>query len=148
MASEPKARDILTSDDYVPVDVWMPRFLEGLRATGVIRAACKYAGVTRPLVFGHRKRSATFAQAWDEALQDAVDSVELAMLDRVKAGSDSMIQFYLRSRRKDVYGDVKTVEHKLSAQARREIEALAAKEGLDAAEIIREAEALLIGGRG
>lgn len=142
-----KVEGTLVPDEYVPVGEWMPKFLDGLRATGVIRSACRYAGVTRGQAFAHRKRSAVFADAWDEALQDAIDTVEMAALDRIKAGSDSMIQFWLRSHRKQTYGDIKTVEHKLSATARREIEELAAKEGFDAEEVIREAETVLRGGK-
>src|ERR1044072_370813 len=67
-------------------DVWRPLFINALRNSGNIRAACQAAGIARSAVYAARERSAEFAAAGDEALEEAIDSLEAAAWTRARDG--------------------------------------------------------------
>src|SRR3974390_1198651 len=56
---------------------WHDLFLEYMRRTGNVTAACNAAATTRTVAYDHRARFPEFAQAWDEAYEAAVDALEL-----------------------------------------------------------------------
>ena len=51
-------------------------FLDDLRATGVVRHACRAAGVPKQTIYDERNRSAEFARQWQEALDAAIGDAE------------------------------------------------------------------------
>jgi hypothetical protein len=55
---------------------WKPVFLEAFRQNGNVRLAAQLAGVGRTTVYDHKKDDPDFAKAFDEAAQDAADSLE------------------------------------------------------------------------
>jgi hypothetical protein len=67
-------------------DVWRPLFINALRNSANIRAACQSAGIARSAAYAARERSAEFAAAWDEALEEAVDTLEAAAWTRARDG--------------------------------------------------------------
>jgi hypothetical protein len=67
-------------------DIWKPRFIEALRNSGNVRASCQAAGITRRAVYKVRERSEEFARQWDEALEEAIDSLEAAAWRRARDG--------------------------------------------------------------
>jgi N-methylhydantoinase A/oxoprolinase/acetone carboxylase beta subunit len=67
-------------------DTWKPLFLSALRNSGNIRASCQAAGVTRQAAYKARERSQEFASQWDEALEEAIDTLEAAAWTRARDG--------------------------------------------------------------
>lgn len=62
------------------------RFIATLRDTANVRAAAQAAGVDRKTAYRWRDVSKAFAQQWDEALEDAVDTLEAAAMRRARDG--------------------------------------------------------------
>lgn len=67
-------------------DIWRPRFIQALRNSGNVRASCQAAGIDRSTVYKAREKSKEFAEAWDEALEEAVDTLEAAAWTRARDG--------------------------------------------------------------
>ena len=93
-----------------PAD-WMPAFLLALRNSANVRASCQAAGISRKEAYKRRGTSARFREAWDEAIEDALDVLEAVAFQRAKASSDFLLWRLLASRRRDVYGDRVVNEH-------------------------------------
>lgn len=95
--------------------------------------AAEKAGVSRSQAYQYRKKDKTFAQAWDDALQAALDELETELRRRAMQGieqpvyfggkecgrirtyNDNLGMFLLRAHRSDVYGAVKDAEPQKSA---------------------------------
>jgi hypothetical protein len=60
---------------------WRGVFVEALRRSGSVAAACRAAGVSRTLVYRERRQSASFATSWYLAEEEAEDRL-LALLRR------------------------------------------------------------------
>ena len=58
---------------------WRKAFLEGLRCGRSVAAACRFAGVSRALVYRERAASREFAVAWELALQKAEQGLASAL---------------------------------------------------------------------
>lgn len=102
-------------------------FLARLAETANVSASCVAAGVSRYAACALKRRDAEFAQAWEGALQTALDGLEAELIRRAIEGtdkpqyymgkpvgmvttySDSLAMFLLKSKRPDVYGDLKAV---------------------------------------
>lgn len=61
-------------------------FLDGLRETGVISYACKMAGIGQSTAYEWRSNDDAFAEAWKEALEEALDLLELEARRRAHDG--------------------------------------------------------------
>jgi hypothetical protein len=79
------------------------RFLDGLRACGSIRQACRQTGVTRSTVYEWRNGDPQFRARWDEALEQGLDALEDEGMRRAFAGSDRLLMYMLSNRRPEVY---------------------------------------------
>ena len=55
---------------------WKQIFLTSLAKTGNVRASCVKAGVTRKTPYEVRGRDPRFAEAWESAIEEAVDLLE------------------------------------------------------------------------
>jgi hypothetical protein len=116
---------------------WKPRFLAALAKSGVVRQAAEEAGVQYQTVFIardlHNRSGANlaeaqaFAKAWDDALAEAADSVEIEIRRRAIQGvereravfyrgeqigtqvillySDRLLMFLARALHPEVYGE-------------------------------------------
>lgn len=125
---------------------WKPAFLEALAEVPVVGHACRVAGIHRNLAYSTRKDDPSFAQDWDNALEEGIDKGEIELHRRAVKGfqepvidkgricyaykrdedgafvpvldadgqpvpltvtkhSDTLLQFMLRGRRRDPYGD-------------------------------------------
>ena len=84
---------------------WKPTFIEALRKSGNVRASCQAAGITRQAAYHARGKLPTFAAAWDHALDDAVDILEMTAWKRANEHSDGLIKFLLKAHRRELYGD-------------------------------------------
>ena len=101
---------------------WPARFLAVLWETGNVSAAARRAGTSRSVCYRHRRRHAGFAAAWEDALEEAADRLEMEAFRRAVDGvgeerffggrvigevtrySDSLLMFLLRARRPAIYG--------------------------------------------
>lgn len=61
-------------------------FLKGLRETGVVSYACKMSGIGHSTAYEWRSADEAFAKAWDEALEEALDLLELEARRRAHDG--------------------------------------------------------------
>lgn len=61
-------------------------FLETLEKCGNISQAAKASGLTRQTLYARREKNAAFAQAWDEAMTTAIDSLEAEAWRRARDG--------------------------------------------------------------
>jgi hypothetical protein len=84
---------------------WQKLFLETFKNNGNIRAACQYADVSRDVVFRARESDDQFAALYEAAENEAVDLLAAEAWTRAKAGSDRLLEFLLKSHRKEVYAD-------------------------------------------
>ena len=84
---------------------WKPAFIEALRQSGNVRAACQKANITRQAAYSARSKQPTFKLAWENALADAVDILEMTAWKRAQEYSDGLIKFLLKAHRRELYGD-------------------------------------------
>jgi hypothetical protein len=97
----------------------MPAFLLGFRNSGNVRASCQAAGISRKEAYKQRTKSVRFREAWDEALDDAVDVLEAEAWKRARNGSDYILWRMLASLRREKYGDAIKITIDLESEARR-----------------------------
>lgn len=67
-------------------EAWQERFIAALRNSGNVRASCQAAGVERSTAYRAYMASPEFAGRWDEALEEAVDTLEAAAWSRARDG--------------------------------------------------------------
>jgi hypothetical protein len=130
------------SDQPWPLD-WMPTFLLVFRNNANVKASCESAGISRVMAYKARKKYAGFRDAWDEALEDAVDMLEAAAWKRAQETSDFLLWRLLASLRREKYADKIDVTINIQQQAAE----LAEKYGLDAKEIVSMAEEIVSGAK-
>lgn len=118
---------------------WHASFVASVAAFGSIRAACKLTSTSRALVEEHKAKYPEFAAAIASAELDFRDWVFEQGMQRIKSGSDSMIQFYLRAL-DPRFKDKRTVEYTMTDRDRKEIERQAKEHGLDPAKVLADVE--------
>lgn len=69
-------------------EMWQIAFLEQLRKIPNVTHAADVAGVSRQITYHERAKDETFAAAWDAALDEAVERLELEMHRRAYQGTD------------------------------------------------------------
>lgn len=115
----------------------MLRFLLALRETANVRKSCMAAGISRTEAYRQRQKFVRFRNAWDEAVDDAVDTLEEVAWKRAKDESDYLLWKLLASLRREKYGDQITVNIRHAARQ------LATQYGLDERELVAEAERIV-----
>jgi len=83
---------------------FMDRFLEKLRESGNVRLSCEAAGLNRRTVYRWRETWVTFADEWQEALDDALDTLEGEAWRRARKNSDRLLMFLLQAHRPERFG--------------------------------------------
>ena len=116
--------------------------MKNLAETGNVSNSCYVAGITRPGAYKARKSDEAFAEAWDVAEEDAVQSLELEARRRAFDGvekpvfhagvecgrinqySDVLMMFLLKAHRPDTYRDRVSLDHggSLDASGAQQIE--------------------------
>jgi hypothetical protein len=97
---------------------WKPAFLEALRNSANVRASCRAAGIDRSTAIKARQRDAAFAAAWEEAVQDALDTLTATAWQRATTGgSDRLLEVLLRAYLPEQFGDRLRVD--VTSEARR-----------------------------
>ena len=94
----------------------MDRFLDKLRESGNVRLSCEAADVPRTTVYRWRDKWQTFADEWQNALDDALDLLEKEAWRRARKSSDRLLMFLLQAHRRDVYGDKVQVDQNTTGQ--------------------------------
>lgn len=82
-----------------------------MRQTGNVRLACKTAGISRAAAYKARTNSEAFAADWDEAHDDAVDTLEAIARQRASTTSDGLLMFLLKAHRPDKYRERVETQH-------------------------------------
>lgn len=82
---------------------WRPAFLQALRNSGNVRAACQAAGIDRKTAYQHRDKYPDFAAAWQDALDEAIDALEAVARKRALETSDTLMIFLLKAHRPALY---------------------------------------------
>lgn len=82
---------------------WFPRFLAVLRNTANVRAACEAAKIDRRTAYRNRDENPSFKERWDEAIEDACDSLEAAAWLRAKRNDSTLMIFLLKAHRPGKY---------------------------------------------
>jgi hypothetical protein len=108
---------------------WKPAFIEALKQSGNVRAACQKANITRQAAYSARSKQPTFKLAWDNALADAVDALELTAWRRAHEHSDGLIKFLLKAHRRELYGDHQ--RHEISGKDGADLKLVVNWEGKD-----------------
>lgn len=83
----------------------MASFIDKLRNSGNIRASCEAAVIPRTTAYRWRRTWKTFADEWDQALEDAIDILEAKAWKRAAEESDRLLMFLLKAHRREKYGD-------------------------------------------
>lgn len=65
---------------------WRPVFLAHLAATSNVAASTRAAAVSASRVYDARRRDAAFYRAWQEALCEGYEHLEMALLQRLREG--------------------------------------------------------------
>jgi hypothetical protein len=94
---------------------WKKTYLKQLRKCGNITQSAKAANISRMAVYKAKKASTVFAREWEDALEEAVDSLEQEAWKRAKDSSDKLLQFLLKAHRPDKYKD--SHKHEISGKA-------------------------------
>ena len=90
---------------------WETPFLNALRAAGVVTAACRAANVSRNIAYRRRSQNEAFRAAWDAAIEESLDSIELAIMKVSIEGTDMQTARWVLSRRRpDVWGDKQDIQ--------------------------------------
>jgi hypothetical protein len=88
-----------------PFKPWQRRFLKALAEFASVSLAASASKVSRQYAYEARKKDEVFAVAWEEAHEQAVDSLVEAAFIRAKRSyrSDRLAMFLLQAHRPDVY---------------------------------------------
>lgn len=97
-------------EDPAPDPAWYLKFLKALATSPNVAGACRKAGIARMTAYRHRHDDLAFAEAWQNALDDAVDGLEGTVWTRAKK-SDTLAIFLLKAHRPDKYRDTFRTEH-------------------------------------
>ena len=77
----------------MPRNQWRTTFLDALRQTGNVAASAQLSGRSRAAAYKARDRSPEFALLWDEALEEAIDTMELEARRRAMSGVDEPVYY-------------------------------------------------------
>ena len=111
-----------------PHNVWRPAFLDALGKTANVTLACQLAGIHRNAAYNAKYRSKEFSDAWEAAIEEAVDLLEASarsramgidepvyyqgkQVDTIKRYSDTLTMFLLKAHRPEKFRDNVQVEH-------------------------------------
>jgi hypothetical protein len=90
---------------------WMPVFLHTLRDTGNVRSAATAAGISRATAYAAREEDEVFAGWWQQAIDDAIDLIEMSAWALASRLDGSMIRFLLTAHRPETYAKSIRMQH-------------------------------------
>lgn len=80
-------------------------FLLILSQGNSITAAARAIGVSRQAIYNYRDHDAAFKRAWDNAIEEGLDTLEDEAIKRAKKSSDLLLMFLLKGGRPDKFKD-------------------------------------------
>lgn len=128
---------------------WKEPFLAALEESANIALSAKIARVHRSRVYAHRDENEEFEQAWDEALEIGIATLEVELRRRALHGtakpfffqgekcgsmqeySDVLGMFLLKAHRPDVYRDRSEVNYKHSGEVEFRLGGMTPEQSLD-----------------
>jgi hypothetical protein len=114
---------------------WRPAFLKSMAKLGNVTRACKAAKIGRSTAYDMYEGDAAFAKAWDSAVEEATDLLELEARRRAETGvrmpiyqggllvghkqvySDGLLQMLLKANRPHKYKEFSAVDHTTNGHA-------------------------------
>jgi hypothetical protein len=102
MATKAPAKKKPTSDAS---DKKCQKALDGYVRGASVTKACKYAGISRDTWYRWLKERQGFAERVAAAYEQVTDRLEETAFEKACAGDSGLLQFMLKGRRKEVYGD-------------------------------------------
>lgn len=75
---------------------WQKAFLAALEQNGSVTASAEAAHMGRSMVYKHKRTDPEFSRQWDEAIEQAADTLEDEARRRAFAGSDVLLMFLLK----------------------------------------------------
>lgn len=106
----PKKKALPTRGAATRANVWRGVFLAGLADTCNVTHSARLAGIDRATAYKHRADDAEFATAWDDAIEQGIEALELAVRERAKSTSDTLAIFLLKAHRPERYRELKEVQ--------------------------------------
>lgn len=122
---------------------WKKKFLEALKNTANVRAACYAAGIDRVTAYTYRKKDEKFAKEWETSLDEAVDLLEASAWQRAKSGitrehshfykgnlvgkdviqeySDTLLIFLLKAHRPEKYRERYTIDFNIKNELQKKM---------------------------
>ena len=86
-------------------------FIETLRLSCNVSAACRAANIGRSAAYAWRREDEAFSEAWAEAEAEAIDNLEGVAYTRAMAGeSDRMLEILLKGHRPERYVERRQVD--------------------------------------
>lgn len=116
------------------------RFIAAIRETGNISEAVKLAKIPRSTAYQWREKDEAFAKQWDEAIEEATDTLERearrraiegwdepvfykgAEQGRIRKYSDRLLEILLRAHRPEKFRERVQVEHEIGANLAQRLE--------------------------
>lgn len=89
---------------------WKAPFLANLRITGNVRQACIAADIDRSFVYKTKNSEEEFNKQWQDAMDDAIDDLEMVARARAQEQSDLMMIFLLKAHRPEKYRENRYVQ--------------------------------------
>ena len=90
---------------------WYDKFLQALAVSANVSRSARAAGKGRRTVYDARQADDAFALEWDEAIEEALDGIEIVVMQAAKSGEHLPVsQWVLAKRRSSVWGDRTKVE--------------------------------------
>ena len=84
-------------------DIWKPIFIDTLRNSACVWAACQVARIERSTAYRARDKDEKFRKAWNDALEDACDQLEYALRRRALAEDTTAAIFLLKAHRPEKF---------------------------------------------
>ena len=75
--------------------------------------ACQRSKVSRQTAYRTRSENQVFAEAWNDALQSALDELEGVCFSLARRGNEQLLTWLLRCHRPSIYRDTQRTEHAL-----------------------------------
>jgi len=107
----------------------LEKFLAELKEGASVTEAAETAHIGRRTAYDYRAIDEDFASRWDDAIEARTDRLEVEGERRAMQGSDTLLMFLLRGRRRSVYGE--KVEVNAQVQAVTSAELAAARAAAD-----------------
>ena len=93
----------------------LDRFVAELETGASVTEACQTTYIGRSTAYTYRSSDDDFAARWDAAIEMGTDRLEKEAIRRAMDGSDTLMQFLLRGRRRGTYGERVEVNARIEA---------------------------------